>query len=180
MQVITASWDRAHSGERPLNDHTGWAIVDRLDVADLASERAHHWRGGLGRRTFGVPTAHWTIVESETSGAGLVIDGGRTIREHDGERFTVELDPDKPTRIVIRTGGKAQYGFHEPITKPITLELFADKKKLGHLTVAPPAGQFSELSFNLPQRAFHTRAVELRTEASAPYRVFHWFVLQPE
>ncbi|MEO8552045.1 MAG: hypothetical protein ABI678_18840 [Kofleriaceae bacterium] len=180
MQVIATSWDRAHSGERPLNDHTGWAVVDRLDIAELASERAHHWHGAMGRRTFGMPTARWSVVESETLGAGLVIDGGRTIREHAGERFAVALDPDKPTRIVIRTGGKVQYGFHETITKPITLKLFVGPKELGHLTVAPPAGQFSELSFNLPQRAFHTRSVELRTETSAPYRVFHWFVLQPE
>ncbi|HEX7701534.1 MAG TPA: hypothetical protein VF403_12445, partial [Kofleriaceae bacterium] len=42
MQVIAANWDHAHTGERPLNDHTGWAIVDRVDIADMASERAHH------------------------------------------------------------------------------------------------------------------------------------------
>lgn len=180
MQVIEARWDRVHSAERPLNDHTGWAVVDRLDIADLVSERAHHWHGGMGRRTFGMPTARWSIVETETTGAGLLIDGGRTIREHDGEHFTIDLDPAKPTRIVIRTGGKPQYGFHETITKPIKLALFAGTKELGHLTVAPPVGQFSELTFNLPQRAFKTPRVELRTEASAPYRVFHWFVLQPE
>jgi len=90
----------------------------------------------------------------------------------------VDLDPQKPTRVVIRTGGKQSYGFHEPITKPITLKLFAGAKELGHMTVAPPIGQFSELSFNVPPRAFHDGRVELRTEASGPYRVFHWFVLQ--
>ncbi|HSD90007.1 MAG TPA: hypothetical protein VLB44_20895, partial [Kofleriaceae bacterium] len=123
MQVIVANWDHAHTGERPLNDHTGWRVVDRVDIADLASERAHHWRGAMGRRHFGDPTARWSLVESETSAAGLTIDGGRTIREHDGEHFTVDLDPQKPTRVVIRTGGKQAYGFHEPITKAITLKL---------------------------------------------------------
>ena len=180
MQVIAANWDHAHSGERPLNDHTGWDVVDRVDIADIASEHAHHWRGAMGRRHFGDPTARWSIVETETSGEGLTIDGGRTIREHDGEHFTVELDPQRPTRIVIRTGGKAAYGFHETITKPVMLKLFAGAKELGHMTIAPPVGQFSELSFNIPPRAFHQREVELRTETSGPYRVFHWFVLQAE
>ena len=180
MQVIAANWDHVHSGERPLNDHTGWKVVDRVDIADLASERAHAWRGGMGRRHFGDPTAHWSLVESETVGAGLTIDGGRTIREHDGEHFTVELDPQKPTRVVIRTGGKQAYGFHETITKPITLKLFTGTKELAHMTIAPPAGQFSELAFNLPTRVFRQPRIELRTEASGPYRVFHWFVLQPE
>ena len=48
MQVIAASWDHVGTGERPLNDHAGWAIVDRVDVADIASERAHHWVGRHG------------------------------------------------------------------------------------------------------------------------------------
>ncbi|MEO6772935.1 MAG: hypothetical protein ABI467_07915 [Kofleriaceae bacterium] len=180
MQVIVANWDHAHTGERPINDHTGWKLVDRVDIADLASEHAHHWRGAMGRRRFGDPTARWSIVETETAGAGLVIDGGRTIREHDGEHFTVELDPQKPTRVVIRTGGKRAYPFHETIATPITLKLFTGTQELGHMTIAPPVGQFSELAFNLPPRVFRRHPVELRTEASGPYRVFHWFVLQPE
>ena len=181
MQVITANWDHAHSGERPLDDHTGWTMVDRVDIADMASEHAHHWHGGMGQRRFGDPTARWSFVEREVlSSAGLVIDGGRTIREHDGERFTVTLDPQKPTRIVIRTGGQTTYNFHESITKPIALKLFAEGKELGHITLAPPSGQFSEIVFNIPVRALHSKQVEVRTEASAPYRVFHWFVLQTD
>ena len=180
MQILAANWDHAHSGERPLNDHTGWSVVDRVDIADMASERAHHWIGRMGRRHFGDPTAHWSMVERETTEAGLVIDGGRTIRDG-GETFAITLDPAKPTRVVIRTGGQPSYGFHETITKPITLRLFGPAiKELGHLTVAPPAGKFSELTFNLPNHTFHDRTVTLRVEASGAYRVFHWFVLQPD
>ena len=84
MQVIVASWDHVGTGERPLDDHAGWAIVDRVDIADLASERAHDWHGALGRRHFGDPTARWSVVEREVGASGLVIDGGRTIRAADG------------------------------------------------------------------------------------------------
>ena len=178
MQVIEASWDFAGTAERPLNDHTGWAVVDRIDVAHIASERAHRWSGALGRRKFGDPTARWSIVERSKIG-GLYIDGGRTIRGRH-EQFTARIDPAKPTRVVIRTGGQKSYGWHEPITTPVQLTLYAGTKKLGSLTVAPPTGAFSELTFNVPPHTATTSELTLRTEASGLYRVFHWFVLQPE
>lgn len=178
MQVIEASWDHVGTAERPLNDHTGWAIVDRVDVADLRSERAHGWVGKLGRRRFGDPTARWSIVERSTVG-GLHIDGGRTIRGG-GECFTVRLDPAKPSRVVIRTGGQTSYGWHEAIDKPIEVALGARDKQLGKLTVAPPSGTFAELTFTLPPHVAKGPALQLCTQASGIYRVFHWFVLQPE
>lgn len=178
MQILVASWDHVRTGERPLNDHTGWSVVDRIDIADLASERAHGWNGRLGRRAFGDPTARWSLVHRETQN-GLVIDGGRTIRGG-GERFTVHVDPAKPSRLVIRTGGQRSYPWHEAITAPVELKLFVRGKQLGHLTVAPPSGAFSELTFDLPPQALKGGVAELRVEAKGIYRVFHWFVLQPE
>src|SRR5690606_4346279 len=74
MQVIVANFDHVGTGERPLNDHTGWSIVDRVDVADLASERAHRWVGRMGRRNIGDPTARWSVVERSVA-SSLVIDG---------------------------------------------------------------------------------------------------------
>ena len=177
MQILVANFDHTGTGERPLNDHTGWSIVDRVDIADLASERAHAWAGRMGRRKIGDPTARWSVVERSVT-SGLVIDGGRTIRAG-GERFTVRLDPAKPTRVVLRTGGKRGYPWHEAIAQPVTITLWSGTKQLGKLVVAPPAGPFSELTFNVPPHALRTPEVELRTEASGIYRVFHWFVLQP-
>jgi hypothetical protein len=178
MQIISTVWDHVHTAERPLNDHTGWSVVDRLDIADIASEHAHDWVGRLGRRKFGDPTAKWSVVEKETA-QGLLIDGGRTIRAG-GERFTIHIDPRKPTRLVIRTGGQPAYPWHDAITRPIQLAIYKDGKKLGELTVAPPAGQFQELTFNIAPQALHTAASEIHVEATGVYRVFHWFVLQPD
>ena len=180
MEIIAASWDHVGTAERPLNDHTGWRVVDRVDIADLASERSHRWSGAMGQRHFGDPTARWSMVEREAGQAGLLVDGGRTIREASGERFTITIDPAKPTRVVIRTGGQPSYPHHEGITAPVMLKLFAGTKELGHLRVAAPGGTFSELAFNLAPRLLHAPQIELRTETTGPYRVFHWFVLQPE
>ena len=179
MQVIAASWDHVGTAERPFNDHTGWAIVDRLDIADLASERDHHWVGRMGRRSFGDPTARWSFVEREVGPHGLAIDGGRTIRDG-GERFTITIDPSKPARLVIRTGGQKSYPWHEEIDRPVTLRLFAGTRELGHLEVAPPTGTFSELTFEVPAHVSDGPQLELHTEASGRYRVFHWFVLQTD
>jgi hypothetical protein len=60
------------------------------------------------------------------------------------------------------------------------MSLWSGKKKLGELTVAPPAGQFAELTFNVQPHALPSSASEIRVEASGLYRVFHWFVLQRE
>jgi hypothetical protein len=177
MQILVANWDHAGTGERPMNDHSGWALVDRVDIADIESERAHQWVGRMGRRRFGDPTARWSITDRSTV-TGLVIDGGRTIRAG-GERFTVHVDPTAPTRVVLRTGGQKSYGWHEAIDKPVKIKLFTGSKLLGELTIAPPMGVFSELTFNLPAHALRASS-DLHTEANGIYRVFHWFVLQPE
>jgi hypothetical protein len=66
------------------------------------------------------------------------------------------------------------------ISTPIELALSTRTKALGKLTIAPPAGVFEELTFNLPPGSFSTSTVELRTQATGAYRVFHWFVLQVE
>ena len=178
MELSVATWDHAGTAERPLNDHTGWALVDRIDVADLASERAHGWHGELGRRSVGDPSGRWSFVERETR-SGLLVDGGRTIRGG-SERFTVHVDPKKPTRIALRTGGSATAPYQDAIKKPVTLKLLAGSRVLGTLTVTPPTGAFTELTFNLQPHALREPAVELTTSANDPYRVFHWFVLQPD
>jgi hypothetical protein len=185
MQLIEARWDHVGTGERPLTAHDGWAVVDRVDIADLASERAHGWRGTLGRRVQGDPTARWSLVERETGrGHGLVIDGGRTIRRDGdgaiGETFAIELDPAKPTRLLLRTGGQQNVPWHETITKPVSLDVAdADGRALAHVTVPPPTGAFLEVPIELPAHAFADAHPTIRVTASGPYRAYHWFVLQP-
>jgi hypothetical protein len=60
------------------------------------------------------------------------------------------------------------------------MRLFESDTELAHLTIAPPTGTFAELAFELPPHALHDSHARLHTEASGPYRAFHWFVLQPD
>ena len=176
MQVIAAMWDHVGTGERPLDEHPGWTIVDRLDVADLASESAHAWRGALGRRTIGDPTARWSFVAREAAARGLVLDGGRTIRGA-REEFSLALDRGKPVRLLLRTAGAASYPYQDAITGPVTLRIFDEAdRELAHATLPVPTGALVDVPFELPAGTSGT----LHTEASGPYRAYHWFALQPD
>jgi hypothetical protein len=178
LQVIAANWDHAGSGERPLHDHSGWAIVDRIDIADLESEAAHGWTGALGARSVGDPTARWSFVAREAGAHGLVLDGGRTIRGG-SERFTVAIDPARPVRLVLRTGGAPSAPAQEPIARAVVLRILDDAgRELARASVPPPPpdGGFAEVAFTLPIGA----PAVLHAAADGPYRAFHWFVLQPE
>ena len=51
---------------------------------------------------------------------------------------------------------------------------------LADTAIGPPTGAFSELTFNVAPHALSAAGSEIRVEATGIYRVFHWFVLQPE
>jgi hypothetical protein len=200
MQLIAAVWDHAHTAERPFEPTAAWHIADRVDVADVADERAHGWRGQLGRRTFGDPTAKWSVFHREIRASGLVLDGGRTIRGG-AERFTLALEPGKPVRLVMRTGGQRGYPWHEDLTTPVHLVVATDAGTV-EATLPPPAGPLVEITLDLPvpaardvapwgvPRATVSRgprpaidrspSVTVHVTATGPYRVFHWFALQPD
>lgn len=176
MQLIAATWDHAGTAERPLEPVAGWRVVDRIDVADLASERAHGWRGALGRRRFGDPSARWSLVHREVRASGLALDGGRTIRGGE-ERFAIEVDPARPVRLVLRTGGLRAYPWHEPLAAPVTIDV-STPAGAARASLPAPAGPLAEVTLELP--APRAREVEVRVRATGAYRAFHWFALQPE
>jgi hypothetical protein len=178
MQLITAVWDHAHTAERPLDPTPGWHIADRVDVADVADEHAHHWTGALGRRRFGDPTARWSVFHREVRASGLVLDGGRTIRGPDpGEQFTIAVEPGRPLRLVMRTGGRRGYPWHEDLVATVRLVVTSGGGS-AEATLAPPTGALVEVTLDLP--APTAREVTVRVAASGAYRVFHWFALQPD
>jgi hypothetical protein len=176
LRLVAASWDRAGTAERPLDPHPGWRVVDRVDVADIAAERGHAWRGELGRRRPGDPPARGSLLHREVRPTGLALDGGRTIRGG-AERFTIEIDPARPVRLVLRTGGAREPPGHEALAAPVTASV-ATRAGAARAEIPPPAGAFIELALDVPMPG--AREVAVRVAATGPYRVFHWFVLQPE
>ncbi len=176
LRLVAASWDHAGTAERPLDPHPGWRVVDRVDVADLAAERGHRWRGELGRHRPGDPPARRTLLHREVRPTGLALDGGRTIRGG-AERFTIEIDPARPVRLVLRTGGHREPPGHEALAGPVTASV-STRAGAARAELPPPAGAFVELALDVPMPG--ERHVPVRVAATGPYRVFHWFVLQPD
>lgn len=168
MELVEADWDHVGTGERTLRTKPEWRMVDRVDVADLASERGHMWTGALGARKFAEPTTTWSFVARDVTERGLVIDGGRTIRGG-REAFTIRRDAAKPATLVLRTGGQ------DATVRGATLAVTVGGVRAGEIVVPVASGRMIELELALP--AGGTR-VEIA--ASAPYRVLHWFVLQPD
>ena len=73
-------------------------------------------------------------------------------------------------RLVLRTGGKRDYPWHEALTKPVTIEIDGVKRE-----VPAPIGTLFEITFELPRG--HR---EIDVHATGPYHAFHWFVLAPD
>ena len=178
MELITAVWDHAHTAERPFAPVAGWHLTDRVDIADIAAEHAHGWTGSLGRRAFGDPTSRWSVFHREIRAAGLALDGGRTIRgPGPGERFTATVSPGAPVRLVMRTGGKRSYPWNDDLAAAVTF-MVTSEGGTAQATLPPPSGALVELAFLLP--ATRAATITVHVTASGPYRVFHWFVLQPD
>lgn len=182
MQIIEARWGQHLSAEAPFTPHPGWRMVDRVDVADMASERAHQWQGALGARRFGNPSARWSFVARQASTPpadgqlGLpYVDGGRTIR--DGrETFALKVAPTLATTLVLRSGGPLTQPYHVAADRAVEISVHDATTGTVVATgvVPPPDDTFMETTFVLPAGVTH-----ITVTANAPYRVFHWFALQP-
>ncbi len=165
LQLIEARWDHVATAERPLTPHPGWHVVDRVDVADLDDEASHRWHADIGGK-------QRTLIHRET-GPALAIDGGRTILG--GERFRLDVDSARPVLLVLRTGGQRQYPDHDTLVTGATLRI-TSRAVSQTLAVPPPRGPLVEIEHRVP--AGEERSISVETDG--PYRVFHWFALQPD
>jgi hypothetical protein len=187
MEIMDAALDLLGSGARPLALPGGWEVVDEVDVADLASERTHLYVADLGGRTYAQNSeafsCFWHAQQPLGDGARGVADGGRTVRGAGGERFRVEVRPGRAARLVVRAGGPASIPPSEiaPVEARLRVSR-ADGLPLGELVLPPPSPSFSDVELELPSYALaeRTLAVIVSSEAATPYRVFHYYVLQPD
>ncbi len=199
MEVFTADWQLADSGHEPLIDISGWRVVDRLDIADVVSERAHQYRADMGRRRFHDRTERWSVylrdnarmpskgVDGQANTGPTtrpVADGGRTIRGAEGEHFRISADPARALAMIIRIGGP-QTMPQSTIPRrpgPLVVRRADTGQVLAEVAQPPPQSGFAELRFELAPDPERPASLPLQVQAAdgQPYRVFHYFVLQPE
>jgi hypothetical protein len=148
------------SGAQPRLPHQG-TIVDEVDVADLASERAHHYL---------IDRPAPTIYRREpylNQASLLVADGGRVM--HRAERMRLRVRPGAPARLVMRTD--AWFA--------VELEVLVDGRPAARLAV-PQARKFVEPEVLLPAVALARPevAVEVRIARGPELGTFHYWLLQ--
>jgi hypothetical protein len=165
LTIYPADWSLAQSGERPLTLPPGWNVIDRLDVADLESERAHAYR--FRRPGPGYPESDVLALSYAGDGAPRVADGGRLLAG--GERFRLATRAAGDLLLVARTDG------------PFVLDVRAGGAPIGRWSHAAAPGVWSEAGFAIPARAAASGAPEIELEVPAElgarsYRIFHYWV----
>ena len=69
----------------------------------------------------------------------------------------------------IRSGGRRDYPWHEAIDRPVAITINGVRAEL-----PAPRGELAEITVDVPT----SRSIDVRSTQT--YRVFHWFILQPE
>lgn len=112
--VYAADWAGTRAVEQVAQDSTlaaiaGFALVDWIDVADLASEAAHDYRWWQAQMPQGFVTE---VYRHRTQACGLAeegacwaTDGGRVLTG--GESFTIRVQPGQDTLLITRVHGRA-------------------------------------------------------------------------
>ncbi|MCY3664231.1 MAG: hypothetical protein OXH81_01105 [Gemmatimonadetes bacterium] len=174
--LYQAHWAADLSGEAIRNRTLlaeGWRVVDKVDVADLESERRHGYRSKV--RVPGSGEANLLMALSATDDPQAVyIDGGRTVTG--GERMEVALQAGRPATVIMRTvTGIAQH-----------FAVFANGKKIANVELPGGRGrQWLELAVGQIAASDVSGRVEIETQPIhfggdlRPIVSFHYWVLQP-
>ncbi len=133
-------------------------LVAEVDVADLISEEEHKFVVGPSSEAEDQVLSTWDEEGRE------IADGARTKRVVD--RFTVDLEPEQPARMVMRVATE----------EPTTFEVLADDVAIG--TIEVPVGAWNEVEVTIPaERASARTAIRVQTgNGAAPFSSMHyWF-----
>jgi hypothetical protein len=191
LVVFEQDWSKLNSGDAMRLPHAGLPagssetgralIVDRLDVADLESERAHgyrHWEDSERRAYLPWPYRGnlFRKLVYRHNEAQEVWDGGRAITG--GEEFRIRIIPGQALTIVTRTD----------VPWPVSLRVMLDRKDVGEWHIpATPKGEWQEPEFVIPADAMpQTPTVTLRLEfiwhhvTEEAHRPFYYWFVQSE
>ena len=174
--LYQAHWAADLSGEAIRNRTLlaeGWRVVDKVDVADLESERRHGYQSKVW--VPGSGEANLLMALSATDDPQAVyIDGGRTVTG--GERMEVALNAGQPAMVIMRTvTGIAQH-----------FAVVANGKKIANVELPGGRGrQWLELAVGQIAASDVLDRVELETQPIhfggdwRPIVSFHYWILQP-
>ncbi len=140
------------TGEAPLDPAAARRVLDRLDAADLASERAHAWHEDDGG------TFERNVIARHSLAGRQVADGGRVVVG----RATFALAGHGARKVLLRTDGEARGA----------LGLAGQRQPI----VATGPG-FHELVFDVPLAASSSLPVTIEAASGARVAVYSVWLL---
>ena len=173
--LYQANWAASLSGEAIRNRtllEEGWRVVDKVDVADLESERRHGYQSKVWVPGSGEANLLLALSAADAPQA-VYIDGGRTVTG--GERMEVVLHAGQPATVIMRTvTGIAQH-----------FAVFANGKKIANVELPGGRGrQWLELAVGQIPASDVSDRVEIETQPIhfggdlRPIVSFHYWVVQ--
>ena len=173
--LYQANWAASLSGEAIRNRtllEEGWRVVDKVDVADLESERRHGYQSTVWVPGNGEANLLLALSAADDPQA-VYIDGGRTVTG--GERMEVVLNAGQPATVIMRTvTGIAQH-----------FAVFANGKKIANVELPGGRGrQWLELAVGQIAASDVSGRVEIETQPIhfggdlRPIVSFHYWVVQ--
>ena len=173
--LYQANWAASLSGEAIRNRtllEEGWRVVDKVDVADLESERRHGYQSKVWVPGSGEANLLLALSAADDPQA-VYIDGGRTVTG--GERMEVVLNAGQPAAVIMRTvTGIAQH-----------FAVLANGKKIANVELPGGRGrQWLELAVGQIAASDVSSRVEIETQPIhfggdlRPIVSFHYWVVQ--
>jgi hypothetical protein len=164
-----AVWPGGDLGNRPRNHGAlggeAWALIDRVDLADLRSERAHDYRaesGSLGATVFR------NLGFAGAGVRGSAMEGGRDVPGT--VTFRLRAHRKQPARLVLRTAALRDTA--------VTIWIGSWSAEL---EIPRDETHFREPFVPIPEDVINTApetTLTVRVEG-ADYRAFQWWLLQP-
>jgi hypothetical protein len=173
--VWHADWRLAGSGERfyqpDIVERTrGLALVDKLDVADLADESAHRLSWWHGAQHAGFPTEVQQL-RYRVDPQAQVLDGGRLVSG--GMAFQIKARPTEPLWIVARLHAR----------EAGAVRVIVNGQDVGRWAYPSVPGEWLETLFAVPSKVVTGEQTEIRLQVEAlnpglHYAPFYFWFLQ--
>ncbi len=148
----------------------GMALIDSIDVADLADEAAHDYAWRSSGVPVGFPTEFFQFSALDCGGACLLADGGRRINAE--ETFRVQTQPGRALLLVTRVQA----------AHPGALDIYADDVLVGTRSLPFLPGEWYELMTFVPPELIDgdTRFRIVPRLAEGDYLPYQHWVYQSE
>lgn len=172
--VFEQSWENLNSGKLPVNSPEGLVLKDKLDVADLKSEKDHDYLNREATERYNArkfPNPRNFFFKSEIR-ESVITDGGRAVTYY--EEFDLTVEPEKDALLKVRTNSSEAVAVVK-VNEQIVGRFVQNSEISGGWS--EPVVEISKEAFHGPENRF--RIEYDRGGSCAPqFNSFHYWIYQ--